>query len=320
MKNFKNYLAALFVVAFSTAAIATTDVSGSPFGLLSVANTWKAVQTWGNFAHVHTGAETHSGAEVFSNGATNFSNGDQLFGVAETPLSIQTFNANGTWTKPSYGCHIAYIEIWSGGGSGAARATTGNAGGGGGGFYYQLYIPCSALAATETVVVGASVAGVSGNTAGTAGNASSMTINGVTLLVQGPSAAATAASGVAAVGGNGALTYNITYNGTVIGDFNGNIDVGQGGDVTAANVPEYINGLPYQNKVRAGGGGGASSSTAGGVRVGGVSILAGAGGAGGLNTGGNGTNGTAPAGGGGGAVNGGTSGSGAAGLVRVTVY
>jgi hypothetical protein len=34
----------------------------------ATATTWSAVQTWGNLAHVHTGAETHSGVEVFSGG------------------------------------------------------------------------------------------------------------------------------------------------------------------------------------------------------------------------------------------------------------
>lgn len=253
----------------------------------------------------------YSGEERrFDCGGTNYTSQLLHGGVA-------VFTSSGSWNRPP-GYNAFQIEIISSGGSGAARTTTGNAGGGAGSNSITLpMISASyfvAAGSTETVTVGGTAAGVSGNSAGNPGNASSITINGVTLSIGGPTAAATAALSSAAAGGGGGAA-PVTFNGQILGTSGLNYGYTDGGDVTSGNVPEL--NANFVSGIAAAGAGGASSSVAGGVRTGGSSVNAGAGGAGGANTGGNGTNGTAPGGGGGGAVNGGTSGSGARGEIRV---
>lgn len=106
--------------------------------------------------------------------------------AAGIPTDIQTFAANGTWTKPSGGqTRARVIIIGGGGGSGSGRrgvtgTARGGGGPGGGGGYVELDIPLSALSATQAVVAGAVGTGGAGVTAdstngnaGTAGTASS---------------------------------------------------------------------------------------------------------------------------------------------------
>lgn len=79
--------------------------------------------------------------------------------------SLQTFSADGTWTKPS-GCKAVLVKvIGAGGGGGGADGgggTGASAGGGGGGGGYSEKFITVGLGATETVTVG------TGGTAGTA--------------------------------------------------------------------------------------------------------------------------------------------------------
>jgi hypothetical protein len=98
------------------------------------------------------------------------------------PLVVRRYTTTGaqTWTKPTTG---RFLGVWArvtggGGGSGAAAATTSTeyspgAGGGGGGTV-EVWIPASALAATETVTVGAGGAGGTGGAGGSAGAVSSV--------------------------------------------------------------------------------------------------------------------------------------------------
>ena len=74
---------------------------------------------------------------------------------ASITANVQTFNASGTWTKPSgFNANSrVLIECWGGGGSGAKVATTG--GGGGGGGYNYRWLTLSTMGATETATVGA---------------------------------------------------------------------------------------------------------------------------------------------------------------------
>lgn len=83
--------------------------------------------------------------------------------------NIQTFNATGTWTKPTGDYRMARIQLW-GGGSGAAY----NSGptGGGGGAYNEVTVPFSYIA-TQTVTVGG---GGAGGSTGAAGGTSSVTV------------------------------------------------------------------------------------------------------------------------------------------------
>lgn len=292
-------------------------------------------------AQVASGVWSWTTALVNGTTATTQSANDNSTKVATTAyvdakgLSTNTYTSSTTWTKPSSGTMV-HVEIWSGGGAGASRATTGNASGGGGGGYYDLWAPIGSFASTETVTVGASAAGVSGNNNGTTGNDSSFTVNGISVLVKGAQGGqqtttgvveyATASGGPAAFASSQGLlgsagVFWMTSQSNILGNaftttaVPGLLNAGLGGDVSASNVPEA-----GSYSILGGGGGGGCSSTAGGVRTGGASASGGAGGAGGANTGGAATAGTAPSGGGGGAVQAGTSGVGARGQVRVTVF
>lgn len=227
------------------------------------------------------------------------------------------FLSSGSFQRPP-GYLSFEVETWSSGQAGASRSTTGNAGGGSAGVYSILKIPATAFVAvgsTETVTIGATAAGVSGNTNGTLANATSFTVNGVSF----------SALGLANAGSLQTAPANVAISTICAGGVIGLYPLypiaagvagypATGGDVTVGNVPEYINGAAlYGNSIIGGGAGGACSSTAGGTRTGCTSLLAGAGGTGGANTGGNGTGGSVPSGGGGAAVQGGTSGSGGAG-------
>lgn len=229
---------------------------------------------------------------------------------------VATFDGSGSFTVPT-GYRAFMVELISSGQSGASRTTTGNAGGGAGGLYCYAIAPTSSFVAagsTETVTVGGTSVGVSGNSVGNAANASSITINGVTYTTFPTGVSQTAPE--TAANASPAAAGRITTAITVLPALGSYEYAAYGGDVTAGNAPQFqFSGS--QHAMHGGGGGGASASTAGGTRTGGTSTLGGAGGAGGANTGGNGTNGTAPGGGGGGAVQGGTSGSGAAGRVVI---
>lgn len=236
------------------------------------------------------------------------------------------FTSSGTWQRPP-GYTEFQVEIWSGGGGGACRTTTGNTSGGSGGAYYPLAVSASALVAvgsTETVTVGGTAAGVTGNTNGTTGNNSTFTINGVSVTVNGGAGGLNAASGAAALTVATGIPAIFAATAPVVGSglLYGNgasataayslIYAGEGGGVTTGNVPFIAGSCGY-----GGAGGGASSSTAGGVRTAGTSNLGGSGGVGGATSGGAAGNGVAPAGGGGGSNNNTTSGSGAAGQIIV---
>src|SRR3990167_4649394 len=80
----------------------------------------------------------------------------------EVGANVETFNASGTWTKPSSGT-IAFIQVWGGGGSGGKGTGSQPGGGGGGGGYNEMWISLASLGSTETVTVGAGGAASLGN-------------------------------------------------------------------------------------------------------------------------------------------------------------
>lgn len=273
---------------------------------------------------------------------------------------VQTFTADGTWTKPSWctNSHMVCIEgVGGGGGGGSGRRGASlsarcGGGGGAGGAYTRVEIPASALGATETVTIGQGGAGgaaqtvndTNGNT-GTAGTnttvGSVFTALGGNAGVGGTATAGTGGTFVVgsdtglnggAAGASGAATGNITPG----SGFGGRGGAG-GGGIDNANVE------------RAGGNGGHESpgdpslsaaptgGAAGGANAGGVgpAMVANYPYGGGSGAGGGGSRTTAGgaggagglyggAGGGGGASengnNSGAGGDGADGIVRITVY
>lgn len=97
-----------------------------------------------------------------------------------TPVNVQEFTADGTWTKPVGVTLVRYYVVGGGGGGGRGSASTSSAtalggGGGTGGNVTSGVVPASALGATEPVIVG--TGGLGGASAGapngTAGTASS---------------------------------------------------------------------------------------------------------------------------------------------------
>lgn len=133
---------------------------------------------------------------------------------------IQTFTANGTWTKPSgtqSGTNAYIVCIGGGAGGGSARkgaagsARSGGGGGAGGGWSDQTIL-ASTLGATETVTVGAGGTGgtsvTTNSTNGNVGSAGGNSSLGAWVTANGGAAAiaAAAANLSAAAGGVGGQT------------------------------------------------------------------------------------------------------------------
>ena len=94
-------------------------------------------------------------------------------GIASADIQEFTSTGTSTWTKPT-GAKLVYVLMYGGGGGGgsgrrralASSATSASGGGGGGaGGRSELWIPASALGATETVTVGAGATGGAAQTA-----------------------------------------------------------------------------------------------------------------------------------------------------------
>lgn len=244
------------------------------------------------------------------------------------PYDYQSFTSNGTWTKPSnlVGTEKVIVQLWGGGGSGGGLTASGDArdaGGGGGGAFVQVEFRASDLSATETVTVGATVAGTTG--AGTVGNNSSL---GSRVVAYGGGGGLIGSNVNSQAGGGGGGTWSVGSAGS--GSTGGTGGDPLGGASTIVSLFGGAGGNGARGFYGGGGGGqGSSASTgqaggqgwfggggggggsAGSNLVGGAGGAAGltgyggAGGAGGGNTGAgtanDGVTGTAPAGGGGGA-------------------
>jgi hypothetical protein len=112
-----------------------------------------------------------SGTTITFNDATT-----QTTAATSAPADLQTFNSTGTWTKPTAGQTMAFVQVWGGGGGGGRANSPGGASGGGGGGYNQCTVPISQLA-TQTVTVGGGGAGATALGAGSTGGESWLTVN-----------------------------------------------------------------------------------------------------------------------------------------------
>lgn len=214
-------------------------------------------------------------------GQTLKSGGSAALPVFGEAVDIQTFTADGTWTKP-VGARFVMVELISAGGGGgsgrrgaALTARAGGGGGGGGGFIVRFF-PATAVGVTETVTVGAGGIGATGitvdSTNGIYGGAGGYTSFGSHAVVYG--AAGTQSGGGTvngyggAAGGYGGLSTALLL-------------------VTGETAPSGSGTGASGVRGEFGGGSGAQSNVSA-VRSGGISIHAGGGGgAGGAITSGN---------------------------------
>ena len=226
---------------------------------------------------------------------------------------IDTFTANGTWTKPPI-ARMVFVTL-QGPGGGGGSGTVGSAGeGGGGGAWAEHWFNAAELSSTESVTVPSAPAqGVDGNP----------TIFGTTARLRaggGKAGAAAGASGNGSGGGVGGLVAVLDTQGQLSGGgatsaggdgFGAVYGGGSGGGYNAG-----VGGLGGSSLY--GGGGGGAGGQAGGKRgvltagggaaVGAAGSSAGVGGGGGSGSGVGGAGGIGAGGGGGGFSNNGGSG------------
>lgn len=200
-----------------------------------------------------------------------------------TKPTVQTFTANGTWTKPS-GCTRIVAEAVGGGGGGGGCAGTGGgtygaAGGGGSGSYGKTaFIDVTGISSGTIVIGSAGTAGADTGTDGGAGG--STTFNDGTTTWTWPGGAggageASTANGRARAGGSGGAIgsgtglrsagdhgqYGLSNSNFVVGGSGGSTDFGLGGAATFASgggVAAGAAGTGYGS----GGSGASANSTA----------------------------------------------------------
>lgn len=275
--------------------------------------------------------------------------GGTLNTVSSGGVDVQTFTANGTWTKPSgyaAGSRV-FVQAWGAGGSGSRNSTASSTAGGGGGGYNEVWLALSDFASTETITIGAGGAAKSGSGGNTNGSNGGNTTVGSLVTSYG---GAGGQSGGAAGGGPGSAASGnapgsplrlTSINGSSLGgstpQYIGFIYEGSPAKATTNGgcTPTYYVTNPSAALWHGGAGGYSFSGGSGtGYLTGVPSIWGGAGGGGGNTStgtggastyGGNGGNcgttgtaGSQPGGGGGGGTS--TSGAGGDGKVIITVF
>lgn len=231
-----------------------------------------------------------------------------LFSVVINPF-LKTFTASGTFTRPP-GYQMFRGLAWSGGASGQrTNSNTTLSVGGAGGACQPFDVLSSALAASETIVVGAESTAVTTVAAGNPGNLTSMTKNGAAWLVV---TGATHTSGgfwQIAAGGSTNTSADSAIN------FAGGLGATTGRSSLWGGASPSTNASTDSGSSLHGGGAGGSLDAGSIVKAAGSSQNGGAGGAA-VSTS-NGVAGTAPGGGGGATQTGTSSGAGARGELRI---
>jgi hypothetical protein len=194
---------------------------------------------------------------------TTFLRGDNTWAAVGGGTDVQTFNANGTWTKPATGS-MARIQVWGGGGGGPRRTTSATAGGGGGA-YKEIILPLSDLTSTVSVTIAAGGAGRIGS-AGNGGNGGNTTFGSLITAFGGGGGVDDSTIGPWGAGGGAGTAANLNTPGLPDGGQNtiasgqfsttqpGLWGGGAGGDVT-------FGALVAQNGIF-GGAGGTNGTTA----------------------------------------------------------
>lgn len=259
--------------------------------------------------------------------------------------NVQTFNANGTWTKPTGPYNLYRIQMWGAGGSGGKGTGAGAGCGGGGGGYFEITGSISDLGSTETVTVGLggasqTVSATPGNNGGNtsftltniskthtvygggggnnAGNTNEGGGGGGSVLGAGINGASSVSDGVSRAGGIDAGNGGIGGDGVADGGSGAQGTTGGGGGGASSGDNFNDNGAGGKSIYGGAGGGAGAVDGAPGPGAGGISIYGGNGGAGAFDAS-NATAGTAPGGGGGGSETG-NSGAGANGRVIVVCW
>lgn len=232
---------------------------------LSVGNN-KVVTTdsSGNVSSVALGSAGQ--ALKVNSGATGFEFGDTGGGLQ----SIQTFTANGTYTKPSGINRLKVIVTGGGGGGGGGENNWNSMSAGGAGGTAIKVIDATSIT-TETVTVGAGGSGASGGSSGTTGGAGGTSSFG---------SHCSATGGHAGLGNNNPASYTSGVGSG--GDINitgGHAQGFQGGDGTTDQAGGSIGGASYW-------GGGGMAGANGGQYAGGAGQAYGSGGGAGDHDGG----------------------------------
>lgn len=233
-------------------------------------------------------------------------NGTAFRSVIVRPFN-KTFVASGTFAKPP-GYSLFQGLAWSGGQGGNKVGATSTTPGGSGGGCFPFHFPAAALAASESVQIGAGGAGATTNPS--TGNPGGNTTFGTLLTVFGGDS-----NGGGAIGAGYSAAAAIR---TVIGNLSA--AAGFGGGHTTDSVSTVWGGATSIGNAPAGNslyGGGSGQGVNGSTLVGsaGTSKFGGNGGAGA--TFGSGSDGAAPGGGGGSTTGSGNGGAGARGELRI---
>ncbi len=126
-------------------------------------------------------------AKVYSSGVDWFRVLVSAGGTAFNSISIQEFNASGTYT-PTTGMRFCIVELIGGGGGGGG-ASTGSGGqvsagaGGGSGGYVKALLTATQISISQAITIG--TGGSAGNSSGTGGGAGGITSLGALLSATG---------------------------------------------------------------------------------------------------------------------------------------